>query len=77
MKRLLLILAVTALYLLHQDFWNWRTAKPLMFGFLPAGMSYHAIYTIAVSLVMALIVRAAWPSHLEDEAERAESRGVE
>ncbi len=77
MKRPLLILAVTALYLLHQDFWYWRTAKPLMFGLLPAGMSYHAIYTIAVSLVMALMVRVAWPSHLEDEAERAENEGEE
>ena len=33
------------LYALHQDVWNWRTAHPLLFGFLPVGLAYHAAYT--------------------------------
>ena len=57
---------VTALvYLLHQDVWFWRSARPLVFGFLPIGLAYHAFYTIGVSLLMLYLVRRHWPSHLE------------
>jgi hypothetical protein len=64
---------VTALvYLLHQDFWFWRSARPLVFGFLPIGLAYHAAYTIGISLLMLYFVRAHWPSHLEADAD---SRG--
>jgi len=34
-------------------------------GFLPIGLFYHVIYTLAVAVVMWLIVKYAWPSHLE------------
>ena len=58
---------VTALvYALHQDFWFWRDARPLALGFLPPGLWYHALYTLAVSGLMALLARAAWPAHLEE-----------
>jgi hypothetical protein len=58
---------ITALvYLLHQDFWFWRTARPLVFGFLPIGLFYHAAYTVGISLFMWILVRTHWPSHLED-----------
>ena len=53
------------IYLLHQDFWFWRSARPLVFGFLPIGLAYHAFYTIGVSLLMLYLVRRHWPSHLE------------
>ena len=57
---------VTALiYVLHQDFWFWRSARPLVFGFLPIGLAYHAFYTVGVSLLMLYLVRRHWPSHLE------------
>ena len=65
MKRLLLIGAVIALYILHQDFWFWREARPLVFGFLPIGLFYHGCYTVAISLLMWALVKFAWPSHLE------------
>jgi hypothetical protein len=66
-----LIALVTGLvYLLHQDFWFWRTARPLVFGFLPIGLFYHAVYTVAISVFMWYLVRRCWPSHLEDANER-------
>ena len=68
MKRSLLTAACFALYLLHQDFWFWRTATPLAFGFLPIGLFYHGCYTIAVSVLMWLLVKYAWPCHLEPDA---------
>ena len=68
-KRILLVIAVVALYALHQDFWYWRTARPLIFGFIPIGLFYHACYSVAAALLMWLLVKFAWPSHLETEIE--------
>ena len=67
MKRLVLVLVVVVLYALHQDVWFWRTASPLLFGFLPIGITYHVGYTVAVTVLMSLLVKVAWPSQLEDE----------
>ena len=67
---------VAVLYILHQDFWFWRTARPLVFGFLPIGLFYHAAYTAACAVLMALLVKRAWPSHLES-AERLRSSSRE
>ena len=63
--KLLLTLLVLAVYLLHQDFWNWKKTD-LVFGFLPIGLAYHAGYSILASITMALLVKFAWPKHLED-----------
>lgn len=63
-----LVVAVIALfYLLHQDWWHWPVARPLAFGFLPVGLWYHALYTIAAALLMAALVRWCWPAGLERE----------
>ena len=69
MRRTLLVIAVIALYVLHQDFWFWRTAYPLVFGFIPIGLFYQACFAVAASLLMWLLVKFAWPSHLEREVE--------
>lgn len=69
MKRILLIVAVVVLYILHQDFWFWRTPR-LIFGFVPVGLFYHACFSVAASLLMWLLVKFAWPSHLESEVEQ-------
>ncbi len=69
MARWMLALAVAALYVLHQDVWFWDTARPLVFGFLPIGLFYHAAYSAAVAVLMVLLIRFAWPAGLEREAE--------
>jgi hypothetical protein len=69
MKRLLPFVAVVVLYILHQDIWFWRTARPFVFGFIPIGLFYHACYSIAAAGVLALLVKYAWPGHLEEEIE--------
>jgi hypothetical protein len=66
MKKWLLASLVLTVYLLHQDFWNWRQADPLVFGFLPVGLAYHAGYSLLAAILMAVLVRFAWPKHLED-----------
>ena len=61
-----LTLMVAVVYLLHQDFWNWRKAEPLLFGFLPVGLAYQAGYSVLAAIMMAALVRFAWPKHLEN-----------
>jgi hypothetical protein len=69
MNRLLLAAVVASLYVLHQDIWFWREARPLVFGFLPIGLAYHAAYCVAIALLMWTLTRVAWPAHLESAAE--------
>ena len=57
------------LCVLHQDTWFWRAAHPLIFGFLPVGLAYHAGFTIAVAFFMAALVKYAWPAQLERQSE--------
>jgi hypothetical protein len=64
--RSIAVAAVVLLYVLHQDLWFWREARPLVFGFLPIGLFYHAAFTVATSAVLWLLVKVAWPSHLEE-----------
>ena len=73
LKPILLALLVLAVYILHQDFWNWKKAEPLIFGFLPIGLAYHAGYSILASCLMALLVKTVWPGHLEQEEKQPKS----
>jgi hypothetical protein len=73
-KGFALALLTIALYLLHQDTWFWREARPLVFGILPVGLFYHAAYTLAAALLMTLLVRAAWPSELERRVDPRQPR---
>jgi hypothetical protein len=72
MKNAALITLVLIYWALHQDTWNWRSAEPFTFGFLPVGLAYHAAYTLGIVLLMALLVKFAWPTALEKEVDSAE-----
>jgi hypothetical protein len=67
MKRWIAFAAVALLYVLHQDFWYWRTSRPLVFGILPIGLFYHAAFTLASSAALWLLVTYAWPTDIRDE----------
>lgn len=56
---------IAALFVLHNDFWLWSD-RDLVAG-LPVGLTYHLVYTALTVAAMALLVRLAWPHHLEDE----------
>jgi len=66
LKAFWLTLLILAVYVLHQDFWNWNKAEPLVFGFLPVGLAYHAGYSVLAAILMAVLVKVAWPKHLEN-----------
>ena len=67
MKKFLVLLLILAVYVVHQDFWNWNNPDPLVFVFLPIGLAYHAAYSILASVMMAILVAVAWPKHLEEQ----------
>lgn len=68
MKTIVVFVAFTVLFALHQDSWYWSD-RTLWFGFLPAGLGYHAAYSVVVSLFWLAVSRFAWPSRIEAWAE--------
>ena len=70
MRRLVFAAAIAGLYVLHQDVWLWHTARPLAFGFLPIGLTYHALYCVAAAALMWKLTTYAWPRHLEEDRRR-------
>lgn len=75
MKTLLLSLLVAGFYALHQDFWNWDRVDPMFLGFIPVGLAYHAAYSCLASVLMCILVRLAWPAHLEADSDRVPGTG--
>jgi hypothetical protein len=63
-------LLIAVFVVLHQDVWFWSTARPLVFGFLPIGLFYHAAFTVACAGLMGLFVARRWPGHLESDVDR-------
>ena len=64
----ILYAAIVVLYLLHNDWWLWDDPR-IVLG-LPVGLTYHIGYNVAAAVLMYLLVRFAWPSHLEIEGDR-------
>jgi hypothetical protein len=63
-------LIAATIYALHQDIWFWRDARPLVFGFLPIGLAYHAAYTLALPVFLSWLVQRHWPAQLTGEPHR-------
>ena len=60
---------VALLAVLHYDFWNWDD-RSVVFGFLPVGLLFQALISLGAAVAWALVVRCAWPSHVEEWADR-------
>jgi hypothetical protein len=54
---------------LHQDPWFAEDPR-LVAGVLPADLAYQAGFSLLAAAVLALLVRVAWPAHLEALEER-------
>lgn len=57
---LIILLAV-----LHQDFWWWDTAEPLVLGFIPIGLAFHAGISVVAAVLWALAVKHCWPAEVD------------
>ena len=62
---------VVALLILHQDNWFWND-DTLVLGFMPIGLFYHAMISVAASVTWWIATRIAWPID-QDEVRRPES----
>lgn len=71
-QRSLAFAALGLLFLLHNDWWFWNDGR-IVLG-LPIGLLYHVVYMLATAAVMALVVRFAWPDHLEVDEPGEEGR---
>jgi hypothetical protein len=60
-----IVLLALALAFMHQDFWYWDDPG-LVFGVMPVGLFYHAMYSVVVSLFWWWVVRTAWPLDLDE-----------
>jgi hypothetical protein len=65
MPRKLIYFLAVLLFVLHHDWWLWDDPS-LALGFLPAGLAYHVVYSLACGLLWFLAVRFAWPDDLAD-----------
>lgn len=75
-NKLVLSLLVLGVFLLHQDFWNWRKSD-LVFGFLPVGLAYHAAYAVLSAMMMWVLVKFAWPKELDEMESNSKSDAKE
>ena len=63
---ILIAVLVVVLAVLHQDIWWWDDGTA-MFGFMPTGLAYHALYSLLAAGLWALACVIAWPRELEKE----------
>lgn len=68
MSRLLIFLGLL-LALLHHDFWLWDSTD-LVLGFLPAGLAYHMLFSLAAALLAILAIKYAWPLEQDADSEK-------
>ena len=73
MSKLIAVLFV-ALLILHQDWWWWDDPT-LVFGFMPVGLAYQALYSLLAAALWWIAVKFAWPEHIERFAEGGEAEG--
>jgi hypothetical protein len=72
--RWILYAAIIVLYVLHNDWWFWD--DPAIVLGLPIGLTYHVGYNLAAAALLFLLVRFAWPSHLEVIEGQAAEEGL-
>jgi|AP95_1055475.scaffolds.fasta_scaffold415544_1 hypothetical protein len=59
---------LAVMYVLHNDWWLWSDST--IIAGLPVGLGYHVLYMILTALVLVIVVRLAWPTHLDSEGNR-------
>ena len=60
------LVALLALIVLHQDTWLWGDTS-LVAGFLPVGLTYHALISLLATALWLAVAWAAWPEDLEPD----------
>ena len=64
--------ALLVLFVLHNDPWV-QSETGQVLG-LPVGLMYHVAICVAASVILALLVRHAWPRHLDAGGEDMDAK---
>jgi hypothetical protein len=67
---------IAILVILRNDFWLWDDDS-LLLGFLPIGLAWQMGVSAGAALGWAMVVRWAWPTHIEEWAQEGEAAGKE
>jgi len=67
MKKWFVIVAILALLVAHQDYWQWSRDE-LVFGFVPYTMAYNIGISLVTAVVWILVCAFCWPTELEELA---------
>ncbi len=67
-------LLVVVLAVLHYDFWYWDD-RTLVFGFVPIGLLFQVLISVGAATAWLLVVKFAWPSHIEEWASESDDSG--
>ena len=59
---------VVVLAILHYDFWYWADGS-LVLGFMPIGLFYQALISLAAGIAWFLVATYAWPTWVEEWAD--------
>ncbi len=73
MKHILFWIALAALFILHHDWWFWNDSR-LLFGFLPVGLGYQALVSLAAAGLWAVAVLWVWPELFRDDVDEEVAR---
>lgn len=73
----LVIGLIALLTIIHQDFWFWDSYEPLVFGFIPIGLAYHAGISLAAGILWFLAIRFCWPEGVDDVEEEIGQTEIE
>jgi hypothetical protein len=65
MKRTYFWILFVLLIIAHHDWWFWNDGR-LTFGFLPVGLGYHALISLAAAGLWAWAVFRVWPEIFEE-----------
>ncbi len=68
MKRILFWLTFVVLLVLHHDWWFWDDGR-LIFGFLPVGLGYQALISLAAAGLWAAAIFRVWPELFRDDVD--------
>ena len=63
-NRTLMWILFAALVVLHHDWWFWNNGR-LVFGFLPIGLGYQMLISLAASILWGWAAIYAWPEELD------------
>lgn len=63
-----LLVLILLVVILRHDYWQWNTPGYLLLGFLPVGLWWQAMVSIAAAVMMGILVRVAWPQNLQDSS---------